>query len=208
VAAYSPGPAPGRADADDVQAEKDAAARRWISSRSGFAGEINAATGQTVEILVETRRRASGRAGADEQAVSLCRGEEDLIRPLVAVRITWTRGACRRRPCSHEAADHHGDDFWRQRGGGNAGSSTATSGRISSTSCMTNTPAWPQAAAYLKSIRAGGRGGTCVQRRAACAARRAGPGWLTATALLERWADRAQLQAGRRRSSAPSCGRR
>jgi len=94
VAAYSPRPGtPAERLPDDVPAEEKERRRKAVDRlQERIAGEINALLlGQTVEILVETRRRGKwqGRTRTNK-LVFLPVGEEDWSGRLVPVRITWT----------------------------------------------------------------------------------------------------------------------
>ena len=94
VAAYSPRPGtPAERLPDDVPAEEKERRRKAVDQlQQRIAGEINTRLlGQTVEILVEGRRRGKwqGRTRTNK-LVFLPTGEEDLIGRLVQVRITWT----------------------------------------------------------------------------------------------------------------------
>ncbi len=156
VAAYSPRPGtPAERLADDVPPEEKERRRKAVDQlQERIAGEINARLlGQTVEILVETRRRGKwqGRTRTNK-LVFFPVGEEDRTGRLVQVRDHLDR-----------AVEHAGggrvamkrliinaDDFGHDEGVVRGIIDCHRAGAISSTSCMTNMPAWPQAAAYLK----------------------------------------------------------
>jgi len=94
VAAYSPRPGtPAERLADDVPPEEKERRRKAVDHlQERIAGEINARLlGQTVEILVETRRRGKwqGRTRTNK-LVFVPVSEEDWTGRLVPVRITWT----------------------------------------------------------------------------------------------------------------------
>jgi tRNA-2-methylthio-N6-dimethylallyladenosine synthase len=94
VAAYSPRPGtPAERLADDVPPEEKERRRKAVDHlQERIAGEINARLlGQTVEILVETRRRGKwqGRTRT-HKLVFVPVSEEDWTGRLVPVRITWT----------------------------------------------------------------------------------------------------------------------
>lgn len=94
VAAYSPRPGtPAERLSDDVPAEEKERRRKAVDRlQERIAGEINARLlGQTVEILVEARRRGKwqGRTRTNK-LVFLPIGEEDLTGHLVQVRIIHT----------------------------------------------------------------------------------------------------------------------
>ena len=94
VAAYSPRPGtPAERLSDDVPAEEKERRRKAVDQlQERIAGEINARLlGQTVEILVEARRRGKwqGRTRTNK-LVFLPIGEEDLTGHLVQVRIIHT----------------------------------------------------------------------------------------------------------------------
>jgi tRNA-2-methylthio-N6-dimethylallyladenosine synthase len=94
VAAYSPRPGtPAERLADDVPPEEKERRRKAVDQlQERIAGEINARLlGQTVEILVETRRRGKwqGRTRTNK-LVFVPVSEEDWTGRLVPVRITWT----------------------------------------------------------------------------------------------------------------------